>query len=96
MTGRVAALLGENLNDEIQSLPLNQKPYWDIERARIIHTRQVPVELVVNGYAVAKKSIVADGSIKDVSFEIPIERSSWVAMRILPFISYKSHLRRCG
>ena len=32
----------------------------------------------------AKKIIVADSKLQDVSFEIPIERSSWVAMRILP------------
>lgn len=81
---RVAALLGEQPNEEIRSLPLDRKPYWDIERTRIGRTRQVPVELVVNGYTVAKKSIVADGSIQDVSFEVSIERSSWVAMRIFP------------
>jgi hypothetical protein len=44
----------------------------------------VPVELVVNGYPVATKNVIADGSIQDVSFEVPIERSSWVAMRIFP------------
>ena len=26
----------------------------------------------------------ADGSLKDLAFEVPIERSSWVAARILP------------
>ena len=87
VTARVAALLAEQPNEAteaLRSLPLDRKPYWDIERTRIGRTRQVPVELVVNGYTVAKKSIVADGSIQDVSFEVPIERSSWVAMRIFP------------
>ena len=84
VTARVAALLSEQPKEEIRSLPLDQKPYWDVERARLGRTRQVPVELVVNGYTVAKKSIVADGSIQDVSFEVPIERSSWVAIRIFP------------
>ena len=87
VTARVAALLAEQPNEAteaLRNLPLDRKPYWDIERARLSQSRQVAVELVVNGYAVAKKSIVADGSIQDVSFEVPIERSSWVAMRIFP------------
>ena len=33
--------------------PLDQKPYWDIERARIGETRTVPVEVIVNGHPVA-------------------------------------------
>jgi hypothetical protein len=33
---------------------------------------------------VAKKNILADGSVRDVKFDIPIEYSSWVALRILP------------
>jgi hypothetical protein len=44
----------------------------------------VPVEVIVNGYVVAKKSIVADGKLRDVSFDVKIDRSSWVALRILP------------
>jgi hypothetical protein len=43
----------------------------------------VPVELVVNGKTVARRSIVADGSVTDVAFDVPVERSSWLAMRIL-------------
>jgi hypothetical protein len=30
------------------ALAADEKPYWDLERARIGDTRQVPVELVVN------------------------------------------------
>jgi hypothetical protein len=44
----------------------------------------VPLEVVVNGKAIAKKNIMADGSVQDVVFEVPIEQSSWVALRILP------------
>ena len=87
VTARVAAFLEEQPNEAteaLRSLPLDQKPYWDVERARLGRTRQVPVELVVNGYPVATKNVIADGSIQDVSFEVPIERSSWVAMRIFP------------
>jgi hypothetical protein len=58
--------------------------YWHIERARIPGTRSVPVEVVVNGYPVATNNLIADGAIRDLSFELPIDRSSWVALRILP------------
>jgi hypothetical protein len=44
----------------------------------------VPVELVVNGKAVAKKNLLADGKSHDLAFDIPLDQSSWVAMRILP------------
>jgi hypothetical protein len=44
----------------------------------------VPVELVVNGYPVAKKTITADGKLQDIEFDVKIDRSSWVALRILP------------
>jgi hypothetical protein len=59
-------------------------PYWSIERARIGTSNQVPVEVVVNGVPVATQSITADGSIKGLSFNVPIATSSWVALRILP------------
>src|SRR5262249_43408302 len=60
------------------------KPYWHVERARIGDTRKVPVEVVVNGYPVDKKEILADGSEQEVSFEVPIKESSWVCLRIFP------------
>ena len=64
--------------------PSDEKPYWSLERARISGTRQVPVEIVVNGSAVARKELVADGTIRNLEFDVPIEQSSWVAARILP------------
>ncbi len=70
--------------DRIRNAPWTQKPYWDLERARIGDSRRVPVELVVNGVAVARKEITAEGSEQVVEFEVPIEISSWVALRILP------------
>jgi hypothetical protein len=63
---------------------LVSKPYWHVERARIDDTRKVPVEVVVNGRAVAKKEVLADGSEQDVEFDVPIQQSSWVALRIFP------------
>jgi hypothetical protein len=44
----------------------------------------VPLELIVNGEAVARQEIVADGALREVSFETRIAASSWVALRILP------------
>jgi hypothetical protein len=60
------------------------KPYWHVEKARIGQTRRVPVEVVVNGYPVARKEVVADGSEQQVEFEVPVTQSSWVCLRILP------------
>jgi hypothetical protein len=82
-TLQVAACLEEKPNPAVGKRRYSDGPYWDIERARIGETRNVPVELVVNGYAVARREILADGAIRDVSFDIPVEKSSWVAVRIL-------------
>jgi hypothetical protein len=37
---------------------------------------------VVNGEAVARQQIAADGTIRDIRLDVPIARSSWVALRI--------------
>ena len=55
-----------------------------IDKLRDSHSRSVNVELIVNGYAVEKQRIVADGNLQTISFTTRLERSSWVAMRILP------------
>ncbi len=72
----VAALLEPKPTRETEAIrnrPLNQKPYWDIERSRIGQTRKVPVEVVVNGQPVASKEIEADGSEQEVTFQVPIK-----------------------
>ena len=69
--------------ESIHDRPIDQTPYWHVERARIGNTREVPVELVMNGRPVARKSVLADGTIQSVSFDVSIERSSWLAVRIL-------------
>jgi hypothetical protein len=81
---KAAALLNDKPNSEIKNRRYADKPYWDIERARIGDAREVPVELIVNGYPVAQQKIVADGTLRDLTFDAKIERSSWVAVRILP------------
>ena len=55
-----------------------------MERARVEDSRRVPVELIVNGQAVERREIEADGSIQDLKFSYRPERSCWVAVRILP------------
>jgi len=84
VTAKVAALLDAKPDETLRDRRGDQQPYWDIERARINGTREVPVEVIVNGQPVARKNILADGSLQSLVFEIPIERSSWVALRILP------------
>jgi hypothetical protein len=42
------------------------------------------VELVVNGKAVASKEVPADDKPHDLTFEVAIDRSSWVALRHFP------------
>ena len=84
-----AAYLNEKIDSSVKQLNIleniwQQKPFWNIERARIGNTRNVAVELIVNGIAVDKKEIVADGSLQEISFETKIEKSSWIALRILP------------
>jgi len=87
LTMKVAAMLPERADPKFATLRYDEKPYWDIERARIEGTRTAPLEIVVNGEVVASKEILADGQVREVEFEIPVERSSWVAARIL----YSSH-----
>ncbi|MBV8809610.1 MAG: CehA/McbA family metallohydrolase [Acidobacteriaceae bacterium] len=68
---------------DIHDRPLDEEPYWQIERARVGNTRQVPIELVMNGKPVARKNVVADGSVQDIAFDVPVKQSSWLAVRIL-------------
>ena len=84
MTARVAALLGETPGERVAGRRYDETPYWDLERARIDGTRDVPVELIVNGQPVARRNVLADGVSREVSFDLRIDRSSWVALRILP------------
>jgi hypothetical protein len=42
------------------------------------------IEIVVNGQPVASRRVPADGQIHDLKFDVPISRSSWVALRQFP------------
>jgi hypothetical protein len=61
----------------------SRRPFWTPEHARIAGTRDVTVEAIVNGTVAAKQRLLADGSIQDLRLEVPIERSSWIALRIV-------------
>ena len=55
-----------------------------LARARVGSTRNVKIEALINGKPVAAKTLQADGHTEDVSFDLPIEHSAWVALRIYP------------
>lgn len=82
ITARFAARLADEPDRVVHGRPLYNKPYWNLERVRLGDSRTVPLELVVNGRSVARQDLLADGSLQDVRFEQPIERSSWVALRV--------------
>ncbi|MCH7686928.1 MAG: CehA/McbA family metallohydrolase [Planctomycetes bacterium] len=85
----VNALLAKTPTPQTESIRrrrLDQKPYWHIERSRIGNSRKVPVEVIVNGYPVARKEIVADGKTQSLKFDVEIKHSSWIAVRILPSV----------
>jgi len=84
VTLRAAANLDPQPNEAIRRAPYDEKPYWALERARIGAGREVPVEIVVNGSAVASQNLLADGTVRTLTFDVALDRSSWIAARILP------------
>ncbi|MBI4909560.1 MAG: CehA/McbA family metallohydrolase [Acidobacteria bacterium] len=84
VTAQVAALLDPTPDEAIRSRPYDQKPYWELERARIGTTRTVPLELIVNGKVASRQVIAADGKLRPVKFDYKLDHSSWVALRVLP------------
>ena len=68
----------------IAQTDITEQPYWDIERARIGTSRKVRVELIVNGFSVDTTEITADGKMNDVTFNYPVNHSSWIALRVYP------------
>jgi hypothetical protein len=82
---KAVAMLSEKQDETgkfIAARPPELFPYWNIERARIGSSRNVFVELIVNGQMVEKKQIAANGKWQDVKFNYKIQKSSWVAVRI--------------
>ena len=84
-----AALLEAQPSQEslsIRSRRLDEKPYWHIERCRLGESRDVPVEVIVNGQVVATRRLLADGHVQSFQIPVQLQQSSWVAVRILPSV----------
>ena len=84
---QVCARLEPEVNErteKIRQASPYDPPYWHLERSRVGRSRKVPVELVVNGIAVQRAEIEADGVVRQIEFDVPIHQSSWLALRILP------------
>ncbi len=81
---RVMARLDEQPDPALASRPADERPYWDLERARLSRTRDVPVEFIVNGEVAATRRVAADGQPHDLSVPLTLTRSAWIAVRILP------------
>jgi hypothetical protein len=80
---KAAARLEPQPDESIRRLRYDEKPYWDIERARIGNSGEVPVEVIVNGQRAAVQNLKADGAVRTLTFDVPVERSSWIAVRVL-------------
>ncbi len=86
VAANVAAYLPETQSAEgarIAKAPIHQGPYWHVEKARIGESRNVAVELIVNGEVADTTVILADGRPNKVQFNYPLTRSGWVAVRVL-------------
>ena len=82
VTSRVACLLPETPRGESPPDPM-RGPFWTPEHARVPGSRDVTVEVVVNGRPVSSTRVPADGVLRDVAFDVRVDRSSWIALRIL-------------
>jgi hypothetical protein len=86
VTAQVAAWLEEAPVDPDEDHLTPVHLYWHLERARVPGTRRVPIELVVNGVPRARREITADGQVRSVEFEVDVDESAWLAVRILPSV----------
>ncbi|MEP6593561.1 MAG: CehA/McbA family metallohydrolase, partial [Acidobacteriota bacterium] len=84
VTVTAAARLEETPVEAVRRARYDEKPYWDLERARVGNSRDVSVEIVVNGMVAATRNIPADGVVRTLTFDVALDRSSWIAARILP------------
>jgi hypothetical protein len=82
-TVKVAALLDPRSDAAVSLRKPDERPYWSVERARVGDSPEIPVELVVNGRVVARKTTPADGVVRELSFDVRVPASSWIAVRVL-------------
>jgi hypothetical protein len=83
-TGRLTAKVAALLPEHPPATPQRSSIPWNLEKARIAGTRTVKLEAIVNGQPVAQQALTADGQLRDVTFDLKLDRSSWVALRIYP------------
>lgn len=86
ISANVAAFLPEHQTPEgmaIAKSPLTSSPYWHVERGRIGTSRNVRVELIVNGFPVDSTEVLADGQLHKVAFSYNAGAPAWIALRIL-------------
>lgn len=84
---KVTARLPADQDEEgaaIAGRPLDEQPYWHIERARVGKTQHVQVALIVNGESVETREIKADGEWRNIEFDYQPKESAWMALRIFP------------
>lgn len=85
VTATVAAWLPEQppappaAGQPVYSAPVG----WHLERSRIGQSRKVLVEVLVNGVPAGTQELLADGNEQAIGFDLDLERSSWIALRIL-------------
>jgi hypothetical protein len=80
----VAARLEPEPPEDLQQIKRRFLNGWHLENARIGTSREVRVELVVNGQCVDQANFLADGTPQTLRFSASITHSSWLALRIFP------------
>lgn len=85
---KAAALIGSEEQLTIKKLYIGDEgPFdpipWGIENATT-GDAEVKLEIVMNGKPIDQVILPADGNLKEYSFEIPVEKSSWITARIFP------------
>src|SRR4030095_16385941 len=82
-TAKVACMLPEK-PENTDRPDVTRKPYSTPEHARISGSREVTVAAVVNGHPVKSARVMADGTLRDVTFAVPLieaagsRSASWV------------------
>ena len=83
-----------------EATPADSEPATNRVEPRNLHesvgTRDVTVEAVLNGRPVASQRLTADGSLRDLTFEIPIRAEQLDRSPYPRLGSYQSDLRPCG
>jgi hypothetical protein len=78
----VAASIAAYLPEKIGDTSMLDRVYYNPEKSRIGLSRNMKVELIVNGVVVDNANLNANGKINDIHFKYKINKSSWVALRV--------------